>query len=247
MGKAGGKGRNAGVKVLVIKNDAKQDNFETVVVEKRSDPSDGNGPFEFASFIRFHGEEKGQELWDLAADSAVLVDKKISKKGAGKQKKAAAPDQNNNNKKKNGNKGAVSGDSKKDKAKQLLEQAEAMQKLAAKLMRESKQDGDHKNKKTNTNKGAGKTNTHKGAGKDNKQQGNKKQEAGKGAAGVSKDDKRTKGAGKKGKGAGKGTKGGGEKRLDPSDGNGPFTKASFIKFHGEDKGLQLWSQSAPGQ
>ena len=35
-----------------------------------------------------------------------------------------------------------------------------------------------------------------------------------------------------------------EKRLDPSDGNGPFTYASFLKYHGQEKGDQLWAQAA---
>eukprot|EP00747_Dinoflagellata_sp_TGD_P178740 gnl/TRDRNA2_/TRDRNA2_28248_c0_seq1.p1 gnl/TRDRNA2_/TRDRNA2_28248_c0~~gnl/TRDRNA2_/TRDRNA2_28248_c0_seq1.p1 ORF type:complete len:671 (+),score=159.87 gnl/TRDRNA2_/TRDRNA2_28248_c0_seq1:88-2100(+) len=34
-----------------------------------------------------------------------------------------------------------------------------------------------------------------------------------------------------------------EKRLDPSDGKGPFTYASFIKFHGEAHGKSLWEQA----
>ena len=31
--------------------------------------------------------------------------------------------------------------------------------------------------------------------------------------------------------------------MDPSDGNGPFTLASFIKYHGEQKGKALWAKA----
>ena len=54
-----------------------------------------------------------------------------------------------------------------------------------------------------------------------------------------------KGKGKNGdKGKGKSRQ---EKRFDPSDGNGPFTLASFKKFHGDEKGQELWDMAEPGE
>jgi len=122
--------------------------------EKRIDPSDGNGPFTLHSFIRFHGEQKGKQLWAQAVPG---------------------------------------------------EPGQAVNRGSDWVPREPAPKGD-----------------------------GKKGKKGKAVA--------------KGKGKGKGKKGSAppndvEKRIDPSDGNGPFSKASFIKFHGEEKGDQLWEEA----
>lgn len=144
--------------------------------EKRLDPSDNNGPFTYASFIKYHGEKKGESLWKQAGAGAVRG------KGAGR---AAAGGTGSYQKFSSG------GSAKGGKAG------------------------------TSTAKGA------KGAAKGSAVKGS---------------------SGKKGKGK-SASKGGAkvEKRKDPSDGNGPFTKESFIRFHGEEKGLELWEQAGADQ
>ncbi|CAD7950217.1 unnamed protein product [Amoebophrya sp. A25] len=171
-GKGTGKGKGAAKNKPVIKDMDKQ--VEVKMIEKRTDPSDGNGPFTHASFIRFHGPEKGQELWEEGANSAVMVEAK--KKGKGKGKKRPSSQR------------VVSPEPQRQ-----VNKSQGKMKKTEPVVEVKKQD----------------------------------------------DTKKSKGKGKKGTG----TKGGQEKRVDPSDGNGPFTKASFIRFHGDDKGLQLWNQA----
>lgn len=142
-------------------------------VEKRMDPSDGNGPFTYASFIKFHGDAKGVSLWNKAGKAV-----------SGNLKPAAGQ----------GNYQKFSGG----------------------------------NNKVVQKKGNGKV------GNNNNNVANQNQNKGKG-----KGKSQNKGKGKKGGKA----KSNVEKRTDPSDGNGPFTKESFIRFHGEEKGEELWEQA----
>ncbi|CAD7975496.1 unnamed protein product [Amoebophrya sp. A25] len=174
-GKSSGKKKSGskGASKAVIKSNDKKKVDEVKMIEKRTDPSDGNGPFTHASFIRFHGPEKGEELWEAGADTAVMVEAK--KKGKGKGKK-------------------------KEEAKKKVE------------------------------RGGGAASSSKSQGKQSQKIVKKES------------DPKSKSKGKGGK-KGTGTKGGQEKRVDPSDGNGPFTKASFVRFHGEEKGLSLWNQA----
>jgi len=182
MGKPMNKSAKGANKSVMKNNDKPKPSEprEPKMIEKRMDPSDGNGPFTHASFLRFHGEEKGQQLWDEGADSSTMVEAKKKGKGKGKKGKKPAPEQ---------------------------------------IQKKPVQKNEPQPKTQQTQKaGKGKKQEEKTGGKD----------------------------AKKGKGKGKNTqKGGAEKRLDPSDGNGPFTKASFIRFHGEDKGLSLWNQAGP--
>lgn len=171
------KGGNKMKSVIKSNDKVEKNEGEVKMIEKRMDPSDGNGPFTLASFIRFHGEEKGQQLWDEGADTSTLVEAK-PRKGKGK-------------------KGNKQGNKVQEMKKPVKKQEES--------------------------------------------QPRSQQKQGKG--GLQKQDKGAKGS-KKGKGK-TGQKGGMEKRIDPSDGNGPFTKASFIRFHGEEKGNTLWNQAGP--
>lgn len=147
-----------------------------VSAEKRIDPSDGNGPFTHASFLKYHGEDKGEKLWQ-----------KAGKLGKGAEKDQAAKLASGpTTKDKTGTQGGKKGKGKKERS-----------------------DANDHTTGQNPFKNSKKNNVDSGA---------------------------------KGKGKAK-NKSPAEKRLDPSDGNGPFTKASFIKFHGDELGLQLWEQA----
>ncbi|CAD7928566.1 unnamed protein product [Amoebophrya sp. A120] len=205
MGKPGKKGSQKGV---IKSNDkprhgkgSSQPVGEVKMIEKRMDPSDGNGPFTHASFLKYHGEEKGQQLWDEALESSQMVEAKRKLKGPGKGKKQGGPE------------------SKKQ------ENASAS---AAPKQGEQKKGG--KNDGSKKNKGEGKAKPMKQPALEvAKSLSSMKKKGGKGGAEQSGPAPMKK-----------------EKRIDPSDGNGPFTKESFIKYHGEKKGLQLWNQAAPG-
>merc|ERR1712194_123867 len=103
---------------------------------------------------------------------------------------------------------------------------------------------DRKSKHSKASVGKEKGNL-KGKGKDSKPKGK--------AAAAQKDGPnkgstdgsiKSKGKGLKGKGRGKcKDEGKQEKRKDPSDGRGPFSHASFLKYHGEKFGQKLWDQA----
>lgn len=230
MGKQNRGKQGGGAKVPVIKSNTK--NAEPEMIEKRMDVSDGNGPFTFASFVRFHGEEKGAELWEMGADSAVVEPKK--QKGAGKSKpmKQAAGQPAKGNKAAAANISTKTTNTKAEQAENLRKKAEELLKKAAALEGGKAKQQDAKKAKKGKSKGGNKGDKQEGGSKTPK--GGKGGAAGAGSTKVAKEEKSKKGKGK----------GGAEKRIDPSDGNGPFTKASFIKFHGEKKGMELWNTAA---
>jgi len=173
----GGKGKAKGVIHSKVKTSKGKGKGGKAPQEKRVDPSDGNGPFSFASFVRYHGEQKGKALWEKAGRQAqptkavVLTKNGKGAKGKGKGKDPPA-------------KAAAATKKVETKAKTKEEEPAATKP-----------------------KGKGKGAKGKGKGKD---------KAGKSSV---------------------------VKRIDPSDGNGPFAYESFIKFHGEELGSALWEQA----
>lgn len=83
--KGGGKKSSSfkkGVSIPVQKTMTKRegDKKPAVAAEKRTDPSDNNGPFSFASFIKYHGKELGESLWEQAGD-LLAAEEGVSKRG----------------------------------------------------------------------------------------------------------------------------------------------------------------------
>lgn len=196
---AKGKGKVVGVR----HSDAKHAD-DKAPAEKRIDPSDGNGPFNLPSFVRFHGKEKGEKLWNQAGKIRAAV-------SAGKPVGTAAVLKKGPSGEKQEGKGNVKG-----KGKRLPEESK------------------------------GKRLPEEGKGKKVPEESKGNKSKGKKSKGIisktgSKDAKPAavgKGKGKKGE---KGPPV--EKRIDPSDGNGPYGIASFIRFHGEERGNLLWEEA----
>lgn len=210
--------------------------------ERRMDPSDGNGPFTYASFIKFHGEEKGKELWEQGEGIPFPEDgkKKMGPKKERKPKENADAPANPFEANETGNE---EGAKERQPMKKMRKKGNAAPQNPLGQPEEEQQV--HQAPAKGGNKGGKKG--AKGEGKKGGLFSGNKGEGKKGKA------QNKGGKDGKGKGKGKGVQKQGEKqtmknkvekRRDPSDGNGPFTYQSFIKFHGQEKGDMLWKQAA---
>lgn len=237
-------------------------------VEKRIDPSDSNGPFSHKSFLKFHGDVLGQQLWEDAGEllklngssgnstngkkggagaAAVTKDDDddeimVDELDLGLENLDIAPDSQGNTSEKGTNAMtsmktvfAGKGNSKgKNQMANTVQNNPFLSENQTSNNTKSGKKGKGKNSFNSTATGKGTANS-------------------KGTITASGPYAKisaasTKGNGKSksiAKGSSKGAKGtkGGEKRIDPSDGNGPFSFNSFKMFHGEELGKIYWDQA----
>lgn len=201
--------------------------------EVRKDPSDGNGPFTLKSFFRYHGPERGQELWDQAGRMSDSAATKAPKEGI----KLADANAGQRNPFSNDSNDLQDRPAKRPAILQKLAVADAGKTSTKGTINSVRKGG----KKDSASAKKGPQEGKKGAGKISNGHQKGGQDSG---HGIGKGGK-IKGEGKKGKVSSKkgGGKKGAEKRTDPSDGNGPFSFQSFLKYHGEEKGRDLWAKA----
>lgn len=251
VGKKGAKGQGKGVQKPMLKKDNSSKGSGKggaaaaasvtgngggalrVPLEKRLDPSDGNGPFTLASFKKFHGEDLGESLWEQAGE---LIDiEKQGEDGGLLAEKDAKPEKVHNNNKPAKSKG------KGGNNKMSPNNPFADKDAAAPAEKPSKGASKGEGKKGGKDSSKGQSKGGKG-GKNKDRDGPYSSFAG--GKATQKDGKKgSKGKGKKGASKGGEGKPAVEKRVDPSDGRGPFSHGSFLKYHGEEQGQVLWDQA----